>query len=71
MKKKEVIALYHVYEEWEVPEGLDLTKVKWEINDLKLVVDGYDTPIDSKNKRFDENFYMDLPDLKMLSHYFD
>jgi len=67
MKKKEVIALYHVYEEWEVPEGLDLTKVKWEIDDLKLVVDGYDTPIDSKNTRFDENFYMGIPDLKMLS----
>jgi hypothetical protein len=67
MKKQEVIALYYVYEKWEVPEGLDLTKVKWEIDDLKLVVDGYDKPIDSKNKRFDEIFYMDLPDAKMVS----
>ena len=67
MKKQEVIALYYVYEKWEVPEGLDLTKVKWEIDDLKLVVDGYDTPIDSKNTRFDENFYMGLPDGKMVS----
>jgi len=67
MKKQEVIALYYSYEEWEVPEGLDLTKVKWEIDDLKLVVDGYDKPIDSKNTRFDENFYMGLPDGKMVS----
>jgi hypothetical protein len=67
MKKQEVIALYYVYEKWEVPEGLDLTKVKWEIDDLKLVVDGYDKPIDSKNTRFDENFYMGLPDGKMVS----
>jgi hypothetical protein len=67
MKKQEVIALYYVYEKWEVPEGLDLTKVKWEIDDLKLVVDGYDKPIDSKNTRFDEIFYMDLPDAKMVS----